>query len=351
MEASAAEPVIAISGLNRGESPQPGGAVIQSIRAHFPKARFVGISYDPLETGLFSLGEDRVDTAYLFPFPGAGSQDLLKRLQEVHEKEHLDLIIPTLDSELNNYIALQDKLEEMGIELVVPRHSSLAARAKLRLVELGERADVKVPRTFASHTAEGLAWQAAQIGYPCYVKGPLYEAKLVHDEPRLIEVFTEIHNQWGGPIMVQQEVSGEEYDIAAVGDGEGGIVGSVAVRKLLRSKLGKAFGGVVVNDPGINGITDRLVRALKWRGPLEIELVQPRGQPHFLVEINPRFPAWISFAAKTGVNLPAWVAAKALGHDVPDFQPCPPGRMFVRHCADIVTDISHVADLSIDLGA
>lgn len=347
MEKSA--PTIVISGLHRGESPQPGGAVVQSIRAHLPKARFIGISYDPLETGLYSEGDDRLDAAYLFPFPGAGPQNLLSRLREIHQEDPIDLVIPTLDSEQENYFLIQNDLDEMGIKVILPERTSLAARQKVELAQLGLTAKVSVPRTYSANTKAQLAEKALLIGYPCYVKGPLYEARLVSNEWQLYQAFSSIFDVWGGPILVQEAVYGEEYNIAAVGDGKGGVVGSVAIRKLLRSKMGKGFGGITVSDPKVTEITNRLFKALKWRGPLEIELVKPLEKPHYLFEINPRFPAWISFAAQIDVNLPAWIVADILDLQLPELKTPAPGKMFLRHCVDIVADIAQIADLSIDL--
>ena len=43
---------VAVTGLHRGENPQPGAAVIASLRRAFPNLRVVGLSYDPLESSL-----------------------------------------------------------------------------------------------------------------------------------------------------------------------------------------------------------------------------------------------------------------------------------------------------------
>ncbi|WP_137701745.1 ATP-grasp domain-containing protein [Marimonas lutisalis] len=349
MSGSDSRPVIAVSGLHRGESPQPGGAVIESVRAELPEARLIGISYDLMETGLHSVGPDRVDAAYLFPYPGAGPKEFIDRLRFVHEQENIALIIPTLDSELANLIGLYRELDEMGIKVLVPSAASLAGREKPALAELGQSANVPVPRTYAAQSADVLARCALEIGYPCYVKGALYDAKLVHHEGELFAAFKAIYDVWGGPVLLQQAVFGEEFVVAGIGDGKGGIVAQCALRKLLRTRLGKAFGGVVIDNPDMAEEAARLIRALKWEGPFEIEFVQPLGGKRYLFEINPRFPAWISFPAKLGCNMPAWAACKALGMRLPELQPCPPGKMFLRHCEDIVTDISAVADMSIDL--
>ena len=348
MKKAADKPVIAVSGLHRGESPQPGGAVIEAIRASLPEARIIGVSYDLLESGLHAGGPDRVDQAYLFPFPGAGPQECLEQLKEVHAKETLSLVVPTLDSELPNLISLRAQLEEMGIKVLVPSAEALAARDKTRLAELGQRAKVPVPLTFAAHSADILAGLAHQTGYPCYVKGAMYDAKLVREEAELYSAFEAIYRVWGGPVLLQQAIFGEEFVIAGLGDGKGGIITQCALRKMLRTRLGKAFGGVVVDNPEMFDEVERLIRVLKWDGPFEIEFVQPAAGPRYLFEINPRFPAWISFPAKLGCNMPAWAARKALGLKTPILQSCAPGKMFLRHCEDIVTDISSIADLSID---
>lgn len=340
--------VIAVSGLHRGESPQSGGAVIQSIRAALPKARFVGISFDPLETGLYSQGADRIDAAYLFPYPGAGAGQFLDRLREVHAVEKIDLIIPTLDSELENLIALRPQLDEMGIKVAVPSRASFHSRDKAVLGELGKRTGVHVPRTYAAQTAAALATFTAFTGYPCYVKGAIYDAKAVYNEAQLYEAFAAIFAVWGGPVLLQEAVFGEEYIVAGVGDGTGGLIAHCAVRKLLRSRLGKAFGGIVIEDPVVEDLSRRLVADLKWDGPFEIEFIKPAGGQHTLFEINPRFPAWISFPAKIGCNMPAWVSQRALGLRTVKLDRCKAGQMFLRHCEDIVADISDIAELSVE---
>jgi carbamoyl-phosphate synthase large subunit len=339
--------VIAVSGLHRGESPQPGGAVIASIRAHMPDARFVGISYDSMETGIYTQGPDRVDATYLFPYPGAGKEACLARICEVHECEGLSLILPTLDSELENLIALRDELQEMGIVVVVPSAMAFDKRAKTRIDALCAAADVAVPRTFAVNDVATAAQRAFQIGYPCYVKGQLYEAYPVSTEAQLVAAFEKVITTWGAPVLIQEAVTGEEYDIAAVAE-EGELIGSITIRKLLRSKMGKGFGGVVVDNPELAEMTRRLLKELAWDGPLEIEVVKPAIGPFVLFEINPRFPAWISFGAAVGVNLPAYSVAHALGVAPPALSDCPPGKMFLRHCEDIVADITQLADLGID---
>lgn len=54
-----------------------------------------------------------------------------------------------------------------------------------------------------------------------------------------------------------------------------------------------------------------------WRGPAEVELkLDPRDGQAKVIEINPRFPGYVGFAARCGLNLPALAVRAALGEPV-----------------------------------
>lgn len=343
MSAKSKAPVILVSGLHRGESPQPGGAVIESVRMTIPEARFIGLSYDIVESGLYACGPDRLDAAYLFPYPGAGSEAFLERVKQVHEREAISLIISNLDSEMENIIRLRKELAGLGIKTLVPSLDALRRREKCALVDLGEVSGVPTPSVASAATSEKLAAHALRIGYPCYVKGKTYDARLVFNEAQLFSAFADIAATWGLPVLLQAPVYGEEYVVAGLGDGQGGLIAHCATRKLLRTKLGKAFGAVVVEDPMLLAMSRRLVKELKWAGGFEFEFVRDSNDQLYLFEINPRFPAWISFPSKLGCNMPGYAAARALGLKCPPLKPCAAGKMFFRHNADLVGDIADLA--------
>lgn len=336
---------VAVSGLHRGESPQPGGAVIAGLRRAWPDITIIGLSYDPLESGIFSIGLDRVDATFLMPYPAQGEQALLDRLDYIHERYRLDAIIPCLDSELQNYINLREALRSRDIKTRLPEPRSLDLLAKSQLPDLCRQLDIRTPRTITAHDAASLAARALEIGYPCFVKGRLYGATLVHNVSELYAAFDRLFSLWGAPVMVQERIVGEEFDIVGVGDGEGNLVASCAIRKLLRTSLGKAFGGIVVENPLMHDLVKRIVKHTKWRGPFEAEFIVPsNGEPHFM-EFNPRFPAWVGFPASVDCNMPALHLAATLGWTPPKIVPIPAGRMFIRHASDLVADISDIASL------
>lgn len=337
--------VLAVTGLHRGDNPQPGAAVIRSLRRKYPDLRIVGLSYDPLESGLYSHDIDYVDAAYSLPFPGNGSHCLLERLTTIIEQEPLDFIVPSLDSEIANFIDIAQELLQLGVQLSVPTKKSLESRSKPNLDEFCKKHKVHYPRTALEYDLGLLTRAAEAIGYPIYVKGKFYEAYLVHSEAELIHKATELMEMWGGPVLVQEVIIGEEYVYTGIGDGNGELLGHCSIRKMLLNKAGKGFAGVVVADPDLDKIANNIIRKLKWNGPVELEFIKPSNGPHMLIEINPRFPAWIDFPSQLGCNLPAQLLSWVYGSDDVSVQNCPPGKLFVRHNIDLVGDMSELAQM------
>jgi carbamoyl-phosphate synthase large subunit len=74
---------------------------------------------------------------------------------------------------------------------------------------------------------------------------------------------------------------------------------------------------------------------------MELEFIRSSetGQ-YFLLEINPRFPAWVYFAPNAGQNLPYALLQLALGNKVEQFDKYNVGTIFVRSSWDLFTDIS-----------
>ena len=88
---------VAVSGLNNTDNPGPGIPVIRALRDWKGKdIRIIGISYDNLEPGLFM--RDLVDKSYSVPFPSGGTENLMLRLQYIHEIEKIDFIFPNFDA-------------------------------------------------------------------------------------------------------------------------------------------------------------------------------------------------------------------------------------------------------------
>lgn len=335
---------IAISGLHRGDNPQPGPAVGLSIRRRYPSATIVGLSYDPLESGLFCKGPDGVDAAFLMPLPGKGPKALLDRLDAIQKVRPLDIIIPCLDAEIPNYLDLADELKIREINVSVPTRKAFDRRSKDNLGHLGRATGIRVPKTLIVSDLPAAYKACEEIGYPLFLKGKMHGAAKVSAPADVGRVFHSLMGAWGGPVVAQSAVrTKDEYDVVGLGDGKGGLFGSCAIRKMMLTGAGKAYGGIVVADPTLQEKVKRIIKSLKWRGPFELEFVKGR-HGHELIEMNPRFPAWTDFPSQIGCNLPGMLIDMLLSRPVTPPAPCEAGKMFMRHCVDLVGNISQLAE-------
>ncbi len=331
---------IAITGMNaRADNPGPGVAVARClVECGRDDIRLVGLGYDALEPGLY-LG-DLFDATYLLPWPSAGKDAYLAHLREIHAIEHVDAIIPCLDAEIPACIASGPELRAMGIRTFLPDQAGFAMRSKDRLPEAAEAAGVATPETrrisgpgfFHACIAEG--WS-----YPLVVKGAFYDAAIVHTPQQGIAAFERLAAQWGHPVLAQKLVTGEEFNLCAVGDGEGGMLGAVMMKKRAVTDKGKGWAGVCIADEALHDAAARLIRTLKWRGPCEVEAIRDRAGTHHLIEINPRFPAWVYFTHGVGRNLPAALLDLMWGR-APSFAPARVGSMFIRYAHDVIVPMA-----------
>ncbi|NPA15718.1 MAG: carboxylate--amine ligase [Deferribacteres bacterium] len=325
-----------ITGINAVDNPAPGIGVVKGLRTAFSDLQVVGLSYDVTEPGIFLAS--LIDRVFILPYPSRGKEPFFERLMYVREKTGLNLVIPNLDSELPLFISLEDELRDEGVSLFIPTKAQFELRAKDRLIRLAKRIGISVPETKMVSTEAELTKALDDVGFPVMVKGVFYEAKIAASYVEALKFFREISSRWGFPVIVQEVVEGDELNVVGVGDGEGGHFGLVAMKKLTTTSLGKVWMGVTIRNEALFESVEHFVSETKWRGAFEYE-VKAAGSKLYLIEINPRFPAWLYLAVGVGVNLPERVAKAALGEVPSRDWNYEAGKLYVRYTEDFVTDM------------
>lgn len=330
---------IAVTGLNATDNPGPGVPVIRSIKdAKEFNGSIIGLAYDSLDPGLYMEG--LVEKSYIIPYPSGGLEPLLERIRHIHEKERLDLIIPTLDSELYGFVKLQTKLNQMGIKLFLPTLEQLNIRAKDNLFKFCEDNQIKVPKNFLVSSLHELYTLSPKIKYPAVVKGIFYDAYIVNNFDEAQHSFNKLSAKWGYPIIIQEYLKGNEFNVVGLGDGTGRIVGAVPMRKLYITDKGKGWAGITIDDKTLIDLSKKIIEKTKWRSGLELEYIKSSETgEYFLLEINPRFPAWVYLAPSAGQNLPYALVKLAYGEPVETFSSFKVGTIFVRSSWDLISDI------------
>jgi len=337
---------IAVTGLNAIDSPGPGISVIRALRdAKSFNVTIIGLSYETLEPGIYM--RDLVNKTYQVPYPAAGQDVLFDRIAYINQKEGIDFLFPNFDAELYNYIKLQHRFEtELNIKMVLPTLEQFEARHKVNLYEYGQEHGVKVPFAKMIFQTNEIGAIAEQFGFPLVVKGKFYDAKVAYTVDQAIQYFYKISAQWGLPVLIQEFVRGSEVNVCGAGDGQGKLLGAVPMRKLYITDKGKAWSGVTIEDEKLMEVTNRLVSRTKWRGPFELELIKTTDEEYYLIEINPRFPAWCYLPVGAGQNQVESLVNLGMGKHAEYFTAYETGKMFIRYSLDMIEEMKEFEEIS-----
>jgi diaminopimelate decarboxylase len=298
---------IYISGLYSGTNPQPGIGIARSLRAAYPDATLVGVEYSNRCSGIHWPDFDEL------------------WLQRPWEELDLDAYAADIREALDAgalWISGID-LELMWLASVFPAgHKNLltpSARALQQIskpaVEAHEGLPLSIPPFVSTERSD---WElhafCRQHGWKVWLKGPYYEAVRTHSWDVFERVRTLLARAWSTErLFLQSHVTGYEESVCFSAY-RGELVGCVYMRKRELTEEGKTWAGDVTAVPAEFAAPLRsIVKELNWTGGAELEMVRDTGGQLWLLECNPRFPAWIYGATIAGQNLPALLIEEATG--------------------------------------
>ncbi len=337
---------IAVTGLNNTDNPGPGIPVIRGIRqSNEIDARIIGLAYENLEPGIYMPG--MIDKTYMIPYPSAGTEAYLERIEQINQKDPIDLIIPNLDAELFTFMKTESKLKDLGISTFLPTFEQFEERQKANLEKFGAKYGIMVPKSMTITSYTDIKKIEDSFEYPVLVKGKFYDAYICYNQDQVTNNFNKISAKWGLPIIIQEFIKGTEVNVVALGDGFGNTIAAVPMRKLFITDKGKAWSGITLSDQKMIEITHNLISQTKWRGGMELEMIKTNANEYYMIEINPRIPAWVYLAVGAGQNIPEALVKLAMGVNVPAFESYKVGKMFIRYSWDLLGDIQEFEQLSI----
>lgn len=336
---------VAVTGLNNIDSPGPGIPVIRGIRESEEfDARIIGLAYEHLEPGIYM--SELVDKTYMIPYPSKGKEALYDRLMEIHKKENIDVIIPNFDAELFSFIKLENQLNKVGIKTFLPTLEQFEERHKSNLPAYGKKYGVDIPQGTEVFSIADLNNALKSMEYPVMVKGKYYDAYKAYSEEQAVAYFHKMSAKWGLPVILQEFIDGTEVNVIALGDGKGNLTAAVPMRKQYITDKGKAWGGITIEDQSLLDLAQKIVSQSKWRGGMELELIRSANGKLYILEINPRIPAWVYLAVGAGQNIPEALIKLALGNDVKPYTRYDVGKMFIRYSYDMIVDIDRFSTLA-----
>jgi carbamoyl-phosphate synthase large subunit len=338
---------LAVTGLNNTDNPGPGVPVIRGAKESEDfDVRVIGLVYENLEPGIYMEG--LCDRIFQIPYPSGGSDELIERIEHIHQQEKINVLIPNFDAELFSFMKNEQRLREKGIHMFLPTLKQFQEREKDKLPEYGEKYGVKVPRSINMGSFSQIAEIDEKMEYPVMIKGQFYDAYVAANEEQVKQAFHKLAAKWGLPVIAQEFVKGTEVNVIALGDGKGNTIAAVPMRKQYITDKGKAWGGITLADEKMMELTRMIIQKTKWKGGMELELIKTNNGEYFLIEINPRIPAWVYLAVGAGQNIPDALIKLALGWDVKPMTSYKIGKMFVRYSYDMIVDLEKFAAISMN---
>jgi len=155
---------------------------------------------------------------------------------------------------------------------------------------------------------------SSALGYPVVLKGVISHALPAQSASEVRAAWSRLREKGCAEALVQRFVDGERFAVSAVCDRAYEPVTMLTIKKLRICDRGSTWSAIGVPQPELEAGFADFLRALRWVGPVEGEFIRDELTERFhLIEINPRFTAWIAFSAHLGLNHPYAAVRAARG--------------------------------------
>jgi diaminopimelate decarboxylase len=298
---------IYVSGLYCGANPQPGVGTVRSLRNAYPQATLIGVEYSNRVSGIHWEGID--DLWLQRPWDELNLDAYGERVKEALDADGL-------------WISGSD-LEAMWLAAPFPNgHKNLLAppmagikRITKPAVEAARGLPVKIPSYISTeHSDWDLHAFCREHNWRVWLKGPYYDAARTPSWDVFEAARNALTKVWSTErLFLQAHVSGYEESVM-LSAYKGELLGAVSMRKRDITPEGKTWAGDISEVPKEFLVPLRqMVKELNWTGGGELEMVRDAGGQLWLLEMNPRFPAWVHGATIAGHNLPGLLVQRATG--------------------------------------
>lgn len=318
---------VGVTGVHVASAPKSGAVVLKEF-APLPQIRPIALVDYP-QTCALGWGKLNLKGIYQVPQGIAGPKLLTERLIEIHKKNALHVVIPCDDEDVAALASGAHELAVNGISTLLPCAESVIAVNKTNFHETLSSCGIPVPRQTSIQDLREI--NTNSLSLPLIVKGRLIHAYLARNSSEVLAFAGKLCDVWGYPVILQEYIDGAEFSVTAVADRNSKLVGICAIRKLGISDQGKTWLAVTISPEKFEPMLSALLHELRWVGPLEMEFIAPLdGGSPVVIEINPRFPAWIPLARCAGANLVELVVDLCLGKEKEEKLVARPGMCFAR---------------------
>jgi carbamoyl-phosphate synthase large subunit len=322
--------------LVTGAGGPAGVAVIRSLTLD-PTVEVLAADMDPYAAGLYLVDSDR-----RWLVPAGDARDFIPRALSLCRSERVDVLVPTVDSELLPISDHRADFAAAGVLVALTNDTALQSTLdKLALAQACAGA-VHTPRTeVLSSALDPSTWTYPAIAKPRRGSGSrgVVVVRSANELERLPA---------DKSLLLQEYLPGAEYSLDVLADLSARVV-SVVPRERLRVDSGVSVAGRTLHDPELDALARGVVGAIGLTLVANVQCRRDVNGRAALLEVNPRFPGALPLTIHSGVNLPRLCLDAVLGQALPESVPHRDVTM-VRFLDDRFLDESEVVTARTPVG-
>lgn len=238
--------------------------------------------------------------------------DYIPNLLDICADDHIDLLIPTIDTDLLVLSENKAKFEKIGTRVMISAPDKIRiCRDKNNTSQFFVDCGLHAPMPVND-------WKEYNAGYPAFIKpkdgsSSINAFKVENKED--LEVYAGQVEDY----IVQPFVSGHEYTIDIFCDWDGTPI-SIVPRERLQVRAGEVLKTRIELDQTMINESKTLCKAFKPCGPMTVQLIRDDAGIDWFIEINPRFGGGAPLSMKAGARSAEAVLKLIDGDDVEEYQ-------------------------------
>jgi len=337
--------------MNNG-NPCPGVGVARSLRrAYGSRVKLIAFDYSIFAGGIKDPVFDEANCIKQFyGKKGMVKEEIIKRIKMVLVTNPNAYFISTFDVEIDVLGAaiVEAQGEEWTTRVLIPTQEILERTEKPCIDIITQHFPMDLPKYMdvTQDTEEEEVQRFCESnGWPLLCKGTRFGCSKIFCHKDVEPIRKSFEKKWGMGMFVQKPCFGYEksYCFSAY---QGKLLGAVEMRKDLATKEGKCWG---VHLEELTAETtkclERMCAASKWTGGGEIEFMEGLDGQKYIIDFNPRFPAWIFGSCHGGINLVGLLMQEITGIVTDDVTSPVLGGDFIRTVLEVPVDNQTVQPL------
>ena len=247
----------------------------------------------------------------------------IQNLLDICIKDKIDLIVPTIDTDLLVLAENKTKFEAVGTKVMISAPDMVRiCRDKNKTSQFFADCGLKAPMPVNN-------WKDYKAGYPAFIKpkdgSSSINAFKVENEKELAVYASQIADY-----IVQPFVEGKEYTVDIFCNFEGKPL-SIVPRERMQIRAGEVLKTKIEMDDTIIAEVKRLCEVFKPCGAMTVQLIRDKvtGVDYF-IEINPRFGGGSPLSMKAGARSAEAILKLLHGEKVSYFSDIEDGAIYSR---------------------